>query len=171
LVKFEEILAIDEKISEAHLRKADCLDLLGDIPGSIKSYSDAIETDPQNKIAYYNRALSYEKISDFKKASHDYLQAVTIDPNNKSDPDNKITYHNLGILYGQSNQLDKAIEAFTKAIEIDNNYADAYHNRGYAYQLKGDYDSAIKEYDKAIQIDPSNEGYKFSKGRLLQSRD
>jgi Tfp pilus assembly protein PilF len=66
LSKFEEIIQIDNRISLAHLKRADCLNLLGDVSGSIESYSKAIEIDPKNKIALYYRALTYEKFGDIE---------------------------------------------------------------------------------------------------------
>ena len=85
------------------MRKADCLDLLGDTQNSIISYSKSIELDPKNKIAFYNRALTYEKNGDFENTILDYISAVKCDPRNESELDNKLILINLGILYGQMN--------------------------------------------------------------------
>ena len=80
---FNEILQLDSLNSEAHMRKADCLDLLGDTQNSIISYSKSIELDPKNKIAFYNRALTYEKNGDFENTILDYISAVKCDPRNE----------------------------------------------------------------------------------------
>jgi tetratricopeptide (TPR) repeat protein len=150
------------------LRKADCLDLLGDFTSSIKSYSKAIEIDTKNKLAIYNRALTYEKVGELDKVLTDYQLAINVDPNNESELDNKLIYHNMGIVYGQMNQLDNAIKSFTSAIEIDKKYADAYHNRGFAYQLKGEHKIAIENFDLAIQLNPNEAEYENSKSRSKQ---
>lgn len=168
LSKFEEIIKIDDKIAEAHLRKADCLDYLADYRSSIKSYSRAIELEPTNKIAIYNRALTYEKLGQFENVEDDYKLAIDTDPSNSTDPDNKLIYHNLGILYGQLNNLDNAIEAFSNAIKIDQTYADAYHNRGYAFQLQGKHEQAIENFDAAINLKPNDLDYQASKKRSQQ---
>lgn len=160
LLKFNEVIIIDSSNYEAYMRKADCLDILGDNIGSIKNYSKSIELNPKNKVAYYNRALSFEKIGEFNKTIHDYNSAISIDPNNNSELDNKLIFMNLGIIYGKLNQLDNAIYSLKKAVEIDDKYADAFYNLGYAYQLKGEHKIAIEYFDKAIAINPNEPNYK-----------
>ncbi len=152
MLKFDSIIKIDGSVAEAHLRKADCLDLLGDYEGSIASYTRAIKYEPKYKIAYYNRALTFDKIGSTRKAILDYQSAIQSDLQNEDELNNKLIYVNLGILYGEESQLDSAIGAFTKAIEIDENYADAIANRGYAYQLKGNLIAAKLDFDKASQL-------------------
>ncbi len=169
LSKFEEIIKLDSQISEAHLRKADCLDLLGDISGSIKSYSKAIQMEPNNKIAIYNRALSYEKVGMYENTILDYNLAISIDRPNELEPNNKTIFNNLGILYGERNQLDSSIYAFTRAIEIDNKYADAYHNRGYAFQIKKENLKAVEDFKRALEEDPNNTIYQNSMNKSLGS--
>src|SRR5690606_8040123 len=121
------------------------------------------QLNPENKIALYNRALTYEKVNNLEKTKSDYIAAIDLDPKNNTEPNNKLIYHNLGILYGQQSKYDLAIDAFTEAIKIDKNYADAYHNRGYAYYLKNDYKKAIENYDQALKIEPDNIFYKASR--------
>ena len=171
LKKFNEIIKLDSLNSEAYMRKADCLDILGDTQNSIINYSRSIELDPKNKIALYNRALTYEKIGNIEHAILDYNSAVESDPKNESELDNKLILLNLGILYGQMNQLDKAIDAFKQTIQIDSNYADAYHNLGYAYQLKGDHAKAIECFDIAIRLNSNEIEYKRSKERSMKLKE
>ena len=163
LLRFEKVIELDNQNSEAYMRKGDCLDLLGDLNGSIESYTKAIKLNPDYKIAIYNRALTYEKANNLDNAISDYIMAIGSDPQNKSELNNKLIYHNLGILYGQKEELNKAIDAFTQAIGIDKDYADAYHNLGYAHYLKKEYKEAIKNYDIALKIEPDNMFYKASK--------
>ncbi len=163
LLRFEKVIELDNQNSEAFMRKGDCLDLLGDLNGSIESYSNAIKLNPDNKIVIYNRALTYEKLNDLNNAIADYIAAIGSDPQNKSELNNKLIYHNLGILYGQKEELNNAIDAFTQAIGIDKEYADAYHNRGFAHYLKKEYKKAIENYDMALKIEPNNMFYKASK--------
>jgi tetratricopeptide (TPR) repeat protein len=171
LKKFNEIIKLDSLNSEAYMRKADCLDILGDTQNSIINYSRSIELDPKNKIALYNRALTYEKIGNIENAILDYNSAVESDPKNESELNNKLILLNLGILYGQMNQLDKAIDAFKQTIKIDSNYADAYHNLGYAYQLKGDHAKAIECFVIAIRLNPNEIEYKRSKERSMKLKE
>ena len=159
LAEFEKIIKLDEKNADAYEKKADCLDLLGNVEGSIEYYTKAIEIDSTKKNAFYNRALSFEKLGKIDNVISDYITAINTDPDNKSELNNKLIYLNLGIVYGQQYRLDNAIEAFSKAIEIDSLYADAFFNRGYAYLLQGKRDKAIENFDKATSIQPENKDY------------
>ena len=171
LSKFEELIKRDSSNAEAHFWKADCLAELNDLKGSINSYTTSLNINPKYKIAFYNRALTYEKLNDFEKAIVDYHSAIDVDPKNNSELNNKTVFHNLGILYGQLGQLDNAIIAFTKAIEIDGSYSAAYHNRGFAYQLKYEHDKAIEDFDRALNISPDNRDYINSKTRSLNAKN
>ncbi|MES0489867.1 MAG: tetratricopeptide repeat protein [Leptospirales bacterium] len=159
LLKFEAILEMDDTIAEAHLRKADCLDLMNRYEESIASYTRAIELDPLYKEAFYNRALTYTGIRSNKKAINDYKSAIKSDPENTQELDSKFIYVNLGVLYGKEKQLYKAIESFSRAIELDLIYTDAYYNRGYAHELKGDHKKAIEDFNKALELDPGNQDF------------
>jgi len=59
----------------------------------IDKLTTAIETDPSNRIYYFARAISYEKLEEPDKAEADYKKAIEVDPAYGD------AYYNLGVIY------------------------------------------------------------------------
>lgn len=76
---------------------ADALPLLcaqlGDYTQAISDYSRAIELEPNNSFAFYNRGITRERRGDLAGAVADFSVAIQLDP---SSADN---YHNRGYAY------------------------------------------------------------------------
>ena len=116
---------------------------------SIADFDKAIEINPSDADAYYNRGVAYGHKGQHDKAISDYSKAIEINPRHA------FAYYNRGLIYGKhKGQHEQAISDFTKAIEIDSRHADAYYNRGTAYGHKGQHDKAISDYSRAIGINP-----------------
>jgi len=47
---------------------------------AIADESKAIEIDPKNATAYYNRGVAYDTLGQWDKAIADYSRAIEIDP-------------------------------------------------------------------------------------------
>ena len=150
---------------------------------AIEDFTQAINLDPNNAAAYWERGRAYRQMGDNDKAMADYIQAIRINPKHaraynsrgtayldkrdydraiedftqaiRIDPNLDIAYNNRGIAYRNKNDYDRAIEDYTQAIRINPNYEDTYNNRGNAYRNKNDYDRAIADYTQAIRIDPN----------------
>jgi tetratricopeptide (TPR) repeat protein len=104
----------------------------GDLDGALADFNRAIELDPKNALAYYNRAYSKKLKKDAAGAIADYTRAIELNP--------KFTeaYFDRGNLKGDSNDPDGAIADYNRAIELKPDYALAYYNRGVAKKRKGD---------------------------------
>ena len=48
---------------------------------SIKDYDKAIELDPNDAAAYYNRGHSYSDLGQYQRAIEDFDKAIELDPN------------------------------------------------------------------------------------------
>jgi tetratricopeptide (TPR) repeat protein len=150
-----------------------------DFNKQIDYYSKAIEFNPKDHLAFYNRAFSYGELKQYDKAIEDLNIALQIDPtytnayinrglafNNLKqydqaiedyskaidlDPNSVLAYGNRSSVYYDLNQYDKVIEDCNKAIELDPNYSNGYINRGLAFSSMKQYDKALWDYDKAIE--------------------
>ena len=54
--------------------------LQGDYDGAIADYSRAIELDPDDAAAYYNRGNAKSELDDYHGAIADYSRAIELDP-------------------------------------------------------------------------------------------
>jgi antitoxin component YwqK of YwqJK toxin-antitoxin module/Flp pilus assembly protein TadD len=132
---------------------------------SIADYTKAIELDPNDAEAYFNRGDSKYLLEDYSEAIADYTKAIEIDPNNveaevyfnRGDSKyqlNESKYFNKN--FHEPEDYSEATADFTKAIEINPNYAEAYGKRGQSRFRSREYSEAIADYTKAIEIDPND---------------
>jgi tetratricopeptide (TPR) repeat protein len=67
-----------------------CDEQLGQYDKAIVDYTRALEVDPANGFAYYNRGITKDRMGDFKGAVADFSSAIALDPKNAD------FYHNRG---------------------------------------------------------------------------
>lgn len=80
----------------------------------IQKLSDAISNDPSNKIYYFARAVSYERLNESEKAEADYKKAIELDEYYYD------AQYNLGVIYiNRCKPVAEKIDASTKQSEID----------------------------------------------------
>jgi len=116
---------------------------------AIEHYTEAIQLDLNNAVAYYNRGLTYHRLGQNQRAIEDYDKAIQLDPNDA------LAYGSRGYAYGHLGESQRAIEEYDKAIQLDPYGSIAYYNRGYDYYNLGEHRRAIEDFDKAIQLDPN----------------
>jgi tetratricopeptide (TPR) repeat protein/S1-C subfamily serine protease len=122
---------------------------LGDKPGAIDDFNQAIKINPNLAQAYYNRGNVRYDLGDKPGAIDDYTLAIKINPNLAQ------AYYNRGIVRYELGDKPGAIDDYTLAIKINPNYAQAYNNRGFVRDELGDKPGAIDDYTLAIKINPN----------------
>ena len=123
---------------------------------AIEHYTEAIQLDPNNALAYNNRGNAYLSLGQYQRAIQDYDKAIQIDPNYAH------AYNMRGGVYYRLGENQRAIQDYDKAIQIDPYYAIAYNNRGYTYEalaqasswmIRGKWSSKAREdFDKARSL-------------------
>lgn len=132
---------------------------------AIDDYNKAIELDPNNPFAFYNRGISYDRKGDFKQAIDSFSKAIEMDPQ-KAD-----FYHNRGYAYRKIKMYNEAISDYATAVKIGeqneieesgnsskgvSKLVRALHNLATIKEkLGGDHlGSALDNFNKAINYDP-----------------
>jgi tetratricopeptide (TPR) repeat protein/S1-C subfamily serine protease len=131
---------------------------LGDKPGAIDDYTQAIKINPNYDLTYYNRGNVRDNLGDKQGAIDDYTLAIKINPN---DAD---AYYNRGNVRYDLGDKQGAIDDYTLAIKINPNYAQAYYNRGNVRYDLGDKQGAIDDYTLAIKINPNYAQAYYNRG-------
>ncbi len=118
---------------------------------SLSLKSTAYKSDPESidyrftTEEHLDRADTYEKFGENKKALESCNKAIKVNPYNAR------AYYNRGFEYF-SGEHEKAIEDYSKAIELDPEHAEAYYHRGSCYSDLDEYEAAIEDYSKAIKL-------------------
>ncbi|HEY4194467.1 MAG TPA: tetratricopeptide repeat protein [Mucilaginibacter sp.] len=121
---------------------------------AINDYSLAIELNPDNRLAYWNRAASYNQNGDFELANTDYSKAITY---YKGDSKNLARlYDDRALMEIDIQQYQKAIADDSLAITLDDKLALAYWHSADAYAENGDFQLSIDWYYKAMPFYQTN---------------
>lgn len=151
-----------------------------------KAFSEAIELNPDNALAWHNRGWAYVEQKRYQQALNDFNKASALKPNwelpyfgrgwvfnqrkeyaaavkeydkvIELNPKYAVAWNNRGAAKSWLNQMHEAIADYDKAIELKPNYAKAYENRGKAYGALGEDDKAEADFQRAIKITSSNKG-------------
>ena len=95
-------------------------------------FDKAIEIDPNNDMAWGDKALILDKKGQTEESLINFSRALSINPNNS------ITWHNKGLTLLRMRKFKESIECFDTALKINGNYAKAWYNKGRALDLLGE---------------------------------
>ncbi len=155
----------------------------------------AIALNPGDALALYNRGDAVWNLSDLKRHSPSYDQAIAV------VPDYAEAYCNRGVLLQELKEwdvalvsrtgaalkltpvfltpyrpvnllrerkkLDMALASYDRAIEIDPTNADAYCNRGIVLIDLRQWDTAFASLNRAIELNPNHAEAHCNHGQLL----
>ena len=99
---------------------------------ALNAYNKAIDLNPNDASAYYNRGLAYDNLDKDDLAIADYEKAIELNPKYGD------AFNNLAKTYGRRGYYKQAILFYDRVIELNPKDADAYYNRGKAYERLGD---------------------------------
>ena len=131
---------------------------------AIADHTAAIQRDPKNANAYYNRGNAYSDKGETDRAIADYTSAIRLNPTFAN------AYYNRGNGYSNKGDTDRAIADYTEVIRLEPAYANAYYNRGNGYSNKGDTDRAISDYTEAIRLNPGNASAHYNRGNAYGNK-
>jgi len=126
-------------------------------------YDKAVEIDPNNVAAWYNKGLVLDCLNRYDEAIQCYDRVIKINLNYAN------AWIAKGLALGALNRYDEAIKYYEKAIEIEPYKAGAWNWKGDAFRCLNQYDEAIRCYEKAIEIEPDYAIAWRSKGDVLRS--
>jgi tetratricopeptide (TPR) repeat protein len=115
---------------------------------AINDFSYAVLLNPDNGVAYWNRAATYHRNGDFELAANDYTKAM----NYYKDDSESLSrlyvdraMNELGL-----NLFDKALQDDSVAIVLNSKNIDAYIDKAIAYTQGGNYSQSIVYYKQLL---------------------
>lgn len=135
----------------------------GELVPAIKSFTEALELNPELGDAYFRRGICFHKLGEDKMAILDFERAAHIPP--YDDP-----RYNLwaGLTYAKMGEYHKALRSYGDAIAASDRYTPAYYNRGLTYMMLGDYEKAVADFNESIRLSPNKAEYYFKRGVALE---
>ena len=128
-----------------------------------KFFSEAIELNPENALAWHNRGWAYIEQKKYKQALDDFNKASALHPNWE------LPYFGRGWVFNLQKEYDAAIKQYDKVIELNPKYAIAWNNRGAAKSWLNQMREAVVDYDKAIELNPRYAKAYENRGKAMRA--
>ncbi|HMK52450.1 MAG TPA: tetratricopeptide repeat protein [Thermodesulfobacteriota bacterium] len=180
---FLETVRRNPKHGKAYFQIGYCRAKLGQYPGAIEPYKQAILLSPDDADIYNNLCVALGMAGRYDEAIQSCEQAIGLKPdlaeayNNlgwtyqksgryqesilsckeaiRLKPDFAMAHYNLGNNYFALKKYEDAIDSYKEAIRIKFDYAEGHLNLGAAYFHKGRFEEAIVSYKEAVKLKPS----------------
>lgn len=113
------------------------------LDGAFYTFNRAINSDPKNVEAYFNRGLFFYEQRQYDRALVDFAKTLKIRPNFST------AYLAVGRVYMKQGKIHAAIKEFSKAIELAPYFLTAYYHRGLAYVYSKDFQKSLQDLEFA----------------------
>jgi len=128
--------------------------------------SKAIDINPLDYLAFYDRGLCLAEKKEFKTALEDMEKAMAIDSTMK-----EVGYNNIAFfIKSEEKDYKGAIGYYDKAIELNPKMPNAWCNRGFAKLQLGDLKGAYKDIRHSLELDSKN-SYAYKNLALVNLKD
>jgi tetratricopeptide (TPR) repeat protein len=117
---------------------------------SIDLFSEAINFDPEYKLAFKSRGAAHLRLGHIRDALADFNRVIELDPKNAR------AFHLRGLAHEKAGQDTEAIEDLSKAIEINPEYGAAYYSRANLYSKIGNTAQATEDIEMVTQLTEVN---------------
>jgi tetratricopeptide (TPR) repeat protein len=137
--------------SQVHAARAQTLAQAGKTAEALAEFNEALDLDPHNAKAFYQRGLLYQAGKQHELAVADFSSANGLTPQ-QADPlhGRAISYLALGKAKEATVDLDEAVQAWPQNGQL-------WLTRGVAYEKLGDKDKAADSYSRALLLRPKDE--------------
>ena len=135
--------------------------LLMRFEAAIASYDRAIELDPAQLEAHYNRGNALAELRQYPAAVAGFGAAILLQPGCTA------AYYNRGNALQALEQYGAAIESYDQAIALQPTHARAYNNLGAAQRELGQHEAALSSFDTAVALEPDFADAHYNRGNLL----
>lgn len=135
-----------------------------DFVGAIADFTNALEIDEENELAYIKRGEAKEQIGLIEEAIGDWEMALKINPRNDS------VYVKEAIAYRKLELYPKAESALKIALSINDKNTTAIFEQGNTYFDQEEYELAISNYEKTLAIDSTNMHAHFNIGAAYSNK-
>ena len=156
----QEALKLDSKQTEVLRHLGIIAAIEAHWEGALRFFDLAIQSDPNNFLAFSNRGNILKVLMRFDEALQSYEAALLLNPSDVSALCNAAAIFNLRHEYGLS------LACSERASSISPETLMAWEEIGKTYWLAKHYEKAIIAFDRVIALDPNNLNAWLSKGNI-----
>jgi tetratricopeptide (TPR) repeat protein len=120
----------------------------GKFQEAVEDFTQAIELDSQNALAYNRRGDTFYRLGDYQKAQADSSKAILLNPQDAN------AYYDRGFSFYELGKYQEALADYTQAIKLDAKNPFFYYGRGLTRIKLKDNKKAIGDFSKAIAVKP-----------------
>ena len=128
-----------------------------------KLFTEAIELNPLNALAWHNRGWAYIEQKNYQQALTDFNKSSELNPHSE------LPYFGRGFVYIEQKKYSEAVREYDKVIEMNPKYAAAWNNRGAAKSWLNQMQEAIADYNKAIELNPNYDKAYENRGKAFSA--
>jgi len=133
--------------------------------GAVSEYLEAIRLDPDNTMAHYELAQTYN--SDEPERALEQFREVA-----RLDPASAYALYEVGVSLAAQSRLDDALVELAKAEKADPSFARAYQMRASIFSENKQFNEAVREASKAVELEPRYTPYRLTlSGVFLEKGD
>src|ERR1035437_2702155 len=147
---FNNRLNAQSKDVQDHITKGKKLKENKDYKPAIDEFNKAIKLENDNGMTYWERAVCYENIEDYKNALCDIDRAIGYLKGNKEWLYK--LYFDKGFYEYELHDYKDANADFTNSLDINPKYSKVYYYRALSYKDNKEYQLSIKDCNKALEI-------------------
>ena len=144
-------------------RRGTALALMGDVPGAVREFEEALRREPGFAQAHYSLGVILATNGRFAEATTRFADAVTYDD---AYVEARLV---LADLLRRSGREELALLHYAEVVEDDPRVSDARFGFAMALVQLGRYDEALERLDEGALIHPDRPEFVLAQGRLLAS--
>lgn len=161
--QFTEIFAARHSPRNSSYQPSTTLKQSPQYQAELSAAKKAIQANPYNHQAWYNKAQVLSKRKRYSEALAAYDKALQINPNYIQ------AWSGRSLTLRQLNRFDEALVAANKALQINPNFAEGWKDKCGALMELKKYQEALTACNKAVQLQPDFPQAWRNRGRLLTS--
>ncbi len=132
-----------------------------EIRKKIEGYGKAIESNPQDRKAYFDRGIAWIRIQNWREAIRDFTKVIELDPSCAD------AYDERGAVAATINDWHRAREDADRAIALDPRMTRPYYIRGNSKYMLKDSKGALQDFKTVIELDSRFRAVYYSRGIVL----
>jgi len=133
----------------------------GNNDGAIKYFTNCIEIDNDNSLAYVSRAMAFIGLKKYKEALSDTHKAISLAPNTPG------AYSTMALIEWLLGDLAASLLYYNQALTYEPNDISSILNRGQVRRDIGELDGAIQDFMKVIDIASSYDDNETAPEKLI----